>query len=52
MMPKCGCGAGAWKIDTSDLNVLAATEKVYGDLESLKYVDVSAIQSAIIRLDM
>ncbi len=51
-MPKCGCGTGAWKVQTTDVNVLAATENVYGDLESLNKVDASAIQSALIRLDM
>ena len=52
IMPKCGCGAGAWKVKTTDVNVLAATERVYGDLESLNAVDSLSIQSAVIRLDM
>ena len=52
VMPKCGCGAGAWKVNTTNVNVLAATERVYGDLENLTSVDNTAIQSAMIRLDM
>lgn len=52
VMPKCGCGTGAWKIQTTEVNNLAAVENVYGDLESLNEVDVTAIQSALIRLDM
>lgn len=51
-MPKCGCGTDAWKITQTDVNVMAATENVYGDLEALNEVDVSDIQSAIIRMDM
>ena len=52
IMPKCGCGRGAWDVKTTDVNVLAATENVYGDLENLNEVDATAIQSALIRLDM
>ena len=51
-MPQCGCGEGAWKITQTDVNVMAATENVYGDLEALNEVDVSDIQSALIRMDM
>jgi len=52
IMPKCGCGEGAWKIKTTRVKVLAATERVYGDLENVNVVDDIAIQSALIRLDM
>jgi hypothetical protein len=51
-MPQCGCGTGAWKITQTDVNVMSATENVYGDLEALNEVDVSDIQSALIRMDM
>lgn len=51
-MPQCGCGTDAWKITQTDVNVMSATENVYGDLEALNEVDVSDIQSALIRMDM
>ena len=51
-MPQCGCGAGAWKIQQQKVNVLAAVENVYGDVESLNEVDTTAIQAALIRMDM
>lgn len=50
-MPKCGCGAGAWKIKKQNVNVLAATERVYGDLESLNQNDENAVKSALIRIE-
>jgi hypothetical protein len=52
VMPKCGCGKGAWSVKTTKVNVLAATERVYGDLESLTAEDNIAIQGALTRLDM
>ena len=48
----CGCGKGAWEVKTTKVNVLAATERVYGDLESLTQEDNTAIQGALVRLDM
>ena len=50
-MPKCGCGEGAWKVKTQKVNVLAATERVYGDLESLNQEDNNAVMSALIRIE-
>ena len=51
VMPKCGCGEGAWKVKTQKVNVLAATERVYGDLESLNQEDNNAVMSALIRIE-
>jgi hypothetical protein len=52
VMPDCQCGTGAWGVTKTKVNVMAATENVYGDLENLNEVDVKNIQSALIRMDM
>ena len=52
VMQTCQCGAGAWAVNRTNVNVMAATENVYGDLENLNEVDIKNIQSALIRMDM
>lgn len=51
IMPTCGCGTDAWRIQTTEVNVLAAIENVYGDLENLTEADNQAIKAAMIRFE-